>query len=82
MSLGQCEAIFSPTDVAAVNNAVKLAEQGGTSAFVRSGDDGGLEFLGVHQQDPQVPAPGISFWGDLPQVTSVGGTTLALITAG
>jgi kumamolisin len=82
VSLGQCEAIFSPTDVAAVNNAVKLAEQGGTSAFVSSGDDGGLECLGVHQQDPQVPAPGISFPGDLPQVTSVGGTTLALTTAG
>jgi len=82
VSLGQCEAIFSPTDVAAVNNAVKLAEQGGTSAFVSSGDGGGLECLGVHQQDPQVPAPGISFPGDLPQVTSVGGTTLALTTAG
>ena len=26
VSLGQCEDIFSPTDVAAVNNAVKLAE--------------------------------------------------------
>ena len=38
VSLGQCEDIFSPTDVAAVNNAVKLAEQGGTSAFVSSGD--------------------------------------------
>ena len=82
VSLGLCEDLFSPTDVAAVNNAVKLAEQGGTSAFVASGDDGGLECLGVHQQDPQVPAPGIAFPGDLPQVTSVGGTTLALTTAG
>jgi kumamolisin len=82
VSLGQCEDIFSPTDVAAVNNAVKLAEQSGTSAFVASGDEGGLECLGVHQQDPQIPAQGISFPGDLPQVTSVGGTTLELTTAG
>ena len=38
--------------------------------------------LGVHQQDSQIPAAGISFPGDLPQVTSVGGTTLELTTAG
>src|SRR5207245_8652478 len=30
VSLGQCENIFSSTDLAAVNNAVKLAEQAGT----------------------------------------------------
>jgi len=82
VSLGQCEDIFSPTDLAAVNNAVKLAEQGGTSAFVASGDDGGLECLGIHQQDRRIPAQGISFPGDLPQVTSVGGTTIELTTAG
>jgi kumamolisin len=82
VSLGQCEAIFSPTDLAAVNNAVKLAEQGGTTAFVSSGDSGGLECLGIHSVDARVPAEGISFPGDLPQVTSVGGTALALTTAG
>jgi kumamolisin len=82
VSLGQCEDIFSRTDVAAVDNAVKLAEQGGTSAFVASGDSGGLECLGIHQSAPQIPAEGISFPGDLPQVTSVGGTALELTTAG
>ncbi len=82
VSLGQCEAIFSPTDLAAVNSAVASAEQGGTSAFVASGDNGGLECLGVHQQDSRIPARGVSFPGDLPQVTSVGGTTLQLTIAG
>lgn len=82
VSLGQCEDIFSSTDVGAVENAVKAAEQTGTSAFVASGDDGGLECLGEHQEDPRIPAEGISFPGDLPQVTSVGGSTVALTTAG
>ena len=82
VSLGQCEDIFSSSDLTAANDAVKLAGQHGTSAFVASGDNGGQECLGVHQQDSQIPAEGISFPGDLPQVTSVGGTTLALTTAG
>jgi kumamolisin len=82
MSLGQCEDIFSSTDAAAVNNAVRLAERGGTTAFAASGDSGGLECLGLHSQDARVPAEGISFPGDLPQVTTVGGTALALTTAG
>lgn len=82
VSLGQCEYLLSPTDAAAVNNAVRAAAHGGTSAFVASGDSGGMECLGGSQQDPQIPAQGVSFPGDLPQVTSVGGTTLALTTAG
>jgi kumamolisin len=82
VSLGQCEGIFSSTDLAAVDNAVKLAEQGGTSAFVASGDSGGLECLGIHSANAEIPAEGISFPGDLPQVTSVGGTALALTAAG
>jgi kumamolisin len=82
VSLGQCERLFSPADAAAVNNAVVAAERAGTSVFVSSGDSGGMECLGVSQQDPSIPAQGVSFPGDLPQVTSVGGTTLALTTAG
>jgi kumamolisin len=82
VSLGQCEDFFSSTDAAAVNNAVSAAERAGTSAFVASGDSGGLECLGASQEDPRIPAQGISFPGDLPRVTSVGGTTLALTTAG
>jgi kumamolisin len=82
ISLGQCETIIRPAGLAAANAAAGLAEQAGTSVFVASGDSGGLECLGAHQQVPQIPAQGISFPGDLPQVTSVGGTTLALTTAG
>ena len=81
-SLGLCEDIFSRSDAAAVNNAVRVAEQAGTSAFVASGDSGGLECLGLHSRDPRIPAAGVSFPGDLPQVTSVGGTALQLTTAG
>jgi kumamolisin len=81
-SLGLCEDIFSRTDAAAVNNAVRAAEQAGTSAFAASGDSGGLECLGLHTRDPRIPAEGISFPGDLPQVTSVGGTALQLTTTG
>ena len=81
MSLGQCEDSFSPTDLAAVDSAVAAAERAGTTAFAASGDEGGLECLGVHQPDTRIPAQGISFPGDLPAVTSVGGTTLALTPA-
>jgi kumamolisin len=82
ISLGQCEDIFAPADAAAANSAVRAAEQAGTTAFVASGDSGGLECLGFHDRDSRIPAAGISFPGDLPQVTSVGGTALQLSTAG
>ena len=82
ISLGQCETVFTPADAAAANAAVNAAGQGGTTAFVASGDSGGLECLGFHARDRRIPAAGISFPGDLPQVTSVGGTALQLTTAG
>lgn len=82
LSLGQCEYLLSPPDAGAVNHAVSAAEQSGTSVYVASGDSGGMECLGVSQEDPRVPAEGVAFPGDLPQVTSVGGTTLGLTTAG
>jgi kumamolisin len=81
-SLGLCEDIFSRSDAVAVNNAVRVAEQAGTSAFVASGDSGGLECLGLHAHDARIPAEGVSFPGDLPQVTSVGGTALQLTATG
>ena len=61
VSLGQCEDIFSAADLTAANNAVKLAGQRGTSAFVASGDSGGQECLGVHQEDTRIPPEGLSF---------------------
>lgn len=82
ISLGQCEDLFSSTDLKAVNHAVEAAELGGTTAFVASGDSGGLECLGAHDDIPSIPAEGISFPGDLPNVTSVGGTTLDVTGSG
>ena len=37
VSLGQCEDIFSPTDLAAADSAVAAAERAGTTAFAASG---------------------------------------------
>lgn len=82
ISLGQCEALFSPTDLQAVNAVVARAERAGTSAFAASGDSGGLECLGASEVDPSISAEGISFPGDLPNVTSVGGTTLDVTSTG
>jgi kumamolisin len=82
ISLGQCEYLFSPTDLRAVDGAVKHAEQSGTTVFAASGDSAGLECLGIHDKVPEIPAVGISFPGDLPHVTSVGGTALDLSTSG
>lgn len=82
ISLGQCEDVFSSQDAAAVNQAVVDAERRGTTAFAASGDSGGLECLGVHDDVPSIPAKGISFPGDLPAVTSVGGTTLHVTSSG
>jgi kumamolisin len=82
VSLGQCEDVFSSADATTVNRVVTTAESHGTSAFVASGDSGGLECLGINQVDPTIPAKGISFPGDLPAVTSVGGTTLHVTSTG
>ncbi|HEX4220134.1 MAG TPA: S53 family peptidase [Acidimicrobiales bacterium] len=82
ISLGQCETLFSPTDLNVVNGVVDHAERAGTSVFVASGDSGGLECLGASEVDPSVSPAGISFPGDLPNVTSVGGTTLDVTTGG
>jgi len=53
VSLGQCEDIFSPTDLAAADSAVAAAERAGTTAFAASGDEGGLECLGAAGQRAQ-----------------------------
>ena len=82
ISLGQCEDLFSSTDLHAVNRVVASAESKGTTVFVASGDSGGLECLGAHQDIPSIPAEGVSFPGDLPNVTSVGGTTLHVSRTG
>ena len=82
ISLGQCEDLFSSTDLRAVNRVVTSAEAKGTTVFVASGDSGGLECLGAHQDIASIPAEGVSFPGDLPNVTSVGGTTLHVSSSG
>jgi kumamolisin len=78
ISLGQCETLFGGTDLNMVNGTVAGAERNGSTVFAASGDSGGLECLAADQADPLVPAEGISFPADLPNVTSVGGTALDL----
>ena len=82
ISLGQCEDDFYPRDEEAVDRAVASAESGGSTVFVASGDEGGLECLGEHLDYSEVAAQGISFPGDLPHVTSVGGTSLSVARNG
>ena len=52
VSLGQCEDIFSPTDLAAVDSAVAAAERAGTTAFAASGDEGGLSASACTSRTP------------------------------
>ncbi len=82
ISLGQCEDDFYPRDEEAVDRAVASAESHGTTVFVASGDEGGLECLAEHLEYSEVAAQGISFPGDLPHVTSVGGTSLSVARNG
>jgi kumamolisin len=82
ISLGLCEEDLSPDDEAAVDREVAAAESAGTTVFAASGDEGGLECLADHLTDSNQPAQGISFPGNLPHVTSVGGTSLSVAKNG
>jgi kumamolisin len=82
ISLGQCEKLFSRADLETVNGVVAQAERSGTTVFVASGDSGGLECLGASEVDRSISSEGISFPGDLPNITSVGGTTLDVASSG
>ena len=87
ISLGSCEDdtdIFEPADLVAMNDAVATAEKGGTTVFASSGDSGGLDCMppDAAGQPPLGSWEGVSVPASLPQVTSVGGTTLSTTAAG
>jgi kumamolisin len=87
ISLGSCEddtSIFNSTDLLAMNAAVAAAEARGTTVFASSGDTGGLDCMPPNDagQPPLASWDGVSVPASLPEITSVGGTTLSITRAG
>ncbi|MGI9125168.1 MAG: S53 family peptidase, partial [Mycobacterium sp.] len=74
-----CEALVSAADVAPVRAALVRAHRRGITAFDASGDNGGLECKGGKDWSSP-PGPdhvGVDTIASLPEMTSVGGTTLS-----
>jgi kumamolisin len=80
LSLGlSCESLFTPADLAPMQDGVKQALAHGSSAFVSSGDTGGLECKsGADFGKPPTQADvGLNAYSGLPAMTVVGGTALS-----
>lgn len=74
-----CEALVTAADVAPVRTALANAHRRGIAVFDASGDTGGLECKGG-QDWSSAPGPddvGVDTVASLPEITSVGGTTLS-----
>ena len=74
-----CEAVVTAADVAPVRTALDNAHRRGIAVFDASGDTGGLECKGG-QDWSAAPGPddvGVDTIASLPEITSVGGTTLS-----
>lgn len=74
-----CEALVSEADVAPVRAALVNAHRRGITIFDASGDTGGLECKGGKDWSTP-PGPeqvGVDTVASLPEITSVGGTTLS-----
>jgi kumamolisin len=74
-----CDKLLTPADLAPVRSALAAAQENGTTAFSASGDLAGLECKGGDDWDsPPGPADvGLDSVASLPEMTSVGGTTLS-----
>ena len=75
-----CDRMATAADLAPVESAVQIAESHGTSAFMSSGDSGGLEcaeFNGDWSTPPGENDQGVNAVGSVPAMTDVGGTTLS-----
>jgi kumamolisin len=75
-----CDRMATAADLAPVESAVQIAESHATSAFMSSGDSGGLEcadFNGDWSTPPGEKDQGINAVGSVPAMTDVGGTTLS-----
>lgn len=74
-----CEALYTVTDIAPVRAALARAHRRGVTAFDASGDLAGLECRGGEDWSAP-PGPdqvGVDVIASLPEMTSVGGTTLS-----
>lgn len=74
-----CDRLVTAADLAPVRSALAAAERNGTSAFDASGDFAGLECK-VGRDWAAPPGPddvGLDAVASLPEMTSVGGTTLS-----
>lgn len=74
-----CDRLLTRADLAPVRSALARAHRNGTTAFDASGDLAGLECKGGHDwSDPPSPDDvGVDAVASLPEMTSVGGTTLS-----
>jgi kumamolisin len=75
-----CDRMATAADLAPVESAVQIAASHGTSAFMSSGDSGGLEcaeFNGDWSTPPGENDQGVNAVGSVPAMTDVGGTTLS-----
>lgn len=79
-----CDRLFTAADLAPVRAALSAAHKNGTTAFDASGDLAGLECKGNHNwSDPPSPDDfGVDAIASLPEMTSVGGTTLSTDAGG
>lgn len=80
ISLGfSCESLFKEADLAPMQDALTRALAHGTSAFVSSGDTGGLECKGGEDfgKPPTQADVGLNAFAGPPAITVVGGTALS-----
>jgi kumamolisin len=79
-----CDKLITAADLAPVRSALAAAQTRGTTAFDASGDLAGLECKGGSDWDsPPGPSDiGLDSVASLPEMTSVGGTTLATAADG
>jgi kumamolisin len=79
-----CDKLLTAADLAPVRAALVRAHGNGTSSFNASGDLAGLECRGGDDWDspPGAADVGLDSVASLPEMTSVGGTTLSTDTAG
>lgn len=74
-----CEALYTAADIAPVRAALARAHRRGVTAFDASGDNAGLECKGGEDWSSP-PGPdhiGVDVIASMPEMTSVGGTTLS-----
>jgi kumamolisin len=79
-----CDKLITAADLAPVRSALRTAQSNGTTAYNASGDLAGMECRGGQDwsSPPSEQDVGLDSIASLPEMTSVGGTTLATDTDG